>query len=93
MGDLAERKLKLLQAVISVQDEHTVSALEAALLKAKSQEAILQKLAKPIRKKTDLKQTIKDQNWTPVDRNQWDRLIDQLDIQEPVEDLLKMLTK
>lgn len=93
MGDLAERKLQILQAVMATQDERTLAALEDALHKMNLQEEALKRLVKPVRKKTDLEQIIKEQNWKPIDRAEWDHLVKELDIQEPVEDLLKMLTK
>lgn len=93
MGDLTERKLQILEAIVAVQDERTLSALEDALAKATQQEVLLKKLTKPMRKTTDIEQIIKEQNWKPVDMEEWRRLVKELDIQESAEDLVKMLTK
>jgi hypothetical protein len=35
----------------------------------------------------------REQNWKPIDREEWDRLVKDLDIQEPIEELLAPLTK
>ena len=48
----------------------------------------LEKLAKPMRKKLDLEELKREQNWKPIDRKEFDRLVKELDIQEPLEQLL-----
>jgi hypothetical protein len=54
----------------------------------KKQSELLKKLAKPMRKKLDLKELKREQNWKPINRKEFDRLVMELDIQEPLEQLL-----
>jgi hypothetical protein len=54
----------------------------------KKQSELLKKLAKPMRKKLDLEELKREQNWKPIDRKEFDRLVMELDIQEPLEQLL-----
>jgi hypothetical protein len=54
----------------------------------KKQSDILKKLAKPMRQKLDLEELKREQNWKPIDRKEFDRLVMELDIQEPLEQLL-----
>jgi hypothetical protein len=55
----------------------------------KKQSELLKKLAKPMRKKLDLKELKREQNWKPINRKEFDRLVMELDIQEPLEQLLE----
>ena len=51
-------------------------------------------LAKPIRKTFDKEAMMREQGWTGKhDKEGMDRLIKEMDIQEPIEELLAMLTK
>jgi hypothetical protein len=59
----------------------------------KKQSEMLKKLAKPMRKKMTIDELIKEQNWKPIDRAEFDRLVKELDIQEPLEDLIADIGK
>jgi hypothetical protein len=54
---------------------------------------LLEKLAKPIRKNLDIEELIKEQNWKPINREEFDRLVKELDIQEPIEQLIADIGK
>ena len=54
---------------------------------------LVKKLAKPMRKKTDIDELIKEQNWKPVNPEEFDRLIKEIDIQEPLEQLIADIGK
>jgi hypothetical protein len=51
-------------------------------------------LAKPMRKELDVEAIKREQGWKGQhDKEKMDRLIKEMDIQEPIEELLAMLTK
>lgn len=52
------------------------------------QSEMLKKIARPMRKKLDLDELKREQNWKPINRAEFDRLVKELDIQEPLEQLL-----
>jgi len=54
---------------------------------------ILEQLARPIRPHFDLEEIKREQGYQPINREELEELIKELDIQEPLEDLLAMLTK
>jgi hypothetical protein len=54
---------------------------------------ILEQLAKPIRPHFDLDEMKREQGHQPINKAELEELIKELDIQEPLEDLLTMLTK
>ena len=85
------RKYQLIEGIMQVSDESIISKFEQ-LLKAyvKDKESI-KYLITPPRKKLDLDQLIKEQNFKGVDKEKIDRLIDEMAITEPIEDLLEMI--
>lgn len=54
---------------------------------------ILEQLARPIRPHFDLEEMKREQGYQPINKAEFDQLIKEPDIQEPLEDLLAMLTK
>jgi hypothetical protein len=54
---------------------------------------ILEQLAKPIRPYFDLEEMKREQGYQPINKAELEELIKELDIQEPLEDLLAILTK
>jgi hydroxylamine reductase (hybrid-cluster protein) len=57
------------------------------------QSEMLKKMAKPMRKKLDIEELKREQNWKPIDRDEFDRLIKEIDIQEPLEQLIADIGK
>lgn len=60
--------------------------------KAKEGDNYFTKIGTVIKEKTDIKQLISEQNYTGFDKNQFLQLADELQIDESVDDLIKMLT-
>ncbi len=73
-----EESLRQIEKVIDLV-EHSPSKRQIKMLK---------ELSKPIDEKTDIEEMIREQNWKPIDRKEFDRLVKELDIQEPLEQLL-----
>ena len=74
------------------QDERTMSALEAMLERLFAHEPHLADIIKPTRKYLDPEELKRQQQWKPVNRAVFDRLIEEADIQEPLDQLLAQLT-
>lgn len=53
----------------------------------------IQKYIRPVREKTDLEALIREQGYTGHDRERFDRIVKEMDIQEPIELLISQLTK
>lgn len=49
----------------------------------------LKKLAKPMRKKIDIEELKREQNWKPSSQAEIDELIEKINLQEPIEQLLE----
>jgi len=92
MGDISERKLKIIQWVMLAQDERAIAALEATLARLFAHEPHLAGILKPTRKHLDPEALKLQQQWKPIDRADFDRLVDEANIQESLDELLAQLT-
>ena len=88
---LEAKKLDLITKITLVESEALLSKLEVFFDQIQDKELLLKALSAPIRKKTDLNAIIKEQNYSGFNRKKFDKLIKEIDIQEPVEELIKML--
>ncbi len=71
---------------------------QANVIKAKqgfveNNNVILQDLLEPAEEKIDLKNILAQQNYHGPDKTRFKRLVKELDIQEPIEELIALLTK
>lgn len=90
---LEKRKFNLIVQITKLDDEISVRKVEDIIEDLTGKEKLLHSLVKPLRKKTDIEQIKKEQNWKGVDRKKFDRLIKEIDIQEPLEQLLSDIGK
>lgn len=85
------KKYKLIEKITSLQDEEVLNKLELVLDEYSRGNLILMEIVKPIREKLDIEQLKKEQNYQGFDKEEVDRLIKEIDLQEPIEELLKMI--
>ena len=85
------KKYKLIERITSLQDEEVLNKLELVLNEYSRGNLILMEIVKPIREKLDLEQLKKEQNYQGFDKEEVDRLIKEIDLQEPIEELLEMI--
>lgn len=93
MTDLAERKLELIQELSQIRDEQDFAQLEETLSKIRERQGRLRKYSKPMPKKFDPEAVKRQRNFKGHDKEEFMRLIREINVQEPVEELLAMLTK
>lgn len=93
MHDLAERKQELIQEVSQISDEQEVAQLEETLRKIRARQERVRKYSKPMPKKTDPEAIKRQRGFKGHDRDAFMRLVREMNVQEPVEELLAMLTK
>ena len=91
-------KVNLIVKITHLDDEKSLRKIETAIDEVKSQPTkkqleMLNKMAKPMREKLDIEELIKEQNWKPIDRHKFDQLVAELDIQEPIEQLIADIGK
>jgi len=85
---LEARKYQLISQITRLKDEAEIARLEVVFKNLTAGNDLLQKLAKPMRKHLDLDELVKEQGFKGVDRKKFDALIAELDVQEPIEELL-----
>lgn len=93
MIDLSERKLELIQEVSQIRDERDLNQLEETLRNIRERQERIRKYSKQIPKKFDPEAVKRQRNFKGHDKEAFMRIVREMNIQEPVEELLAMLTK
>ncbi len=101
-----ERKLRIIQAIMNLEKELSIKKIEQELAhlyefervnrKTDDQiqgEGYLWSLVQPIKEHITLEEMIKQQNYRPIEREKFFEKASKINIQEPIEELLGMLTK
>lgn len=85
------KKLRLIKQITEIEDQALVDRLEHMVNATSHTLTVLNELDKPIEKKFDLEKIKKEQNFQPINKEDLNKLIQEADIQEPIEELLAML--
>lgn len=85
------RKYKLIEQLMSVSDEAVLKNLESIFQTYMESIASIKHLIKPMKDKLDIEGLIQEQNYKGVNKKVINNLIDDMAIEEPIEDLLKMI--
>ena len=88
--DLDSRKYKLIQEIMKLDNEEVLSKLEEEV-EAIQKEEVFWTAIKPLRKTITLEQMIKEQNYKPIEKDEFFKMVDELKIEESIEELLSML--
>lgn len=90
--NMESKKYRLIERITDIQSEQVLHKIEQVLNDLATERDIISELHQSIAEKLDLAALIQEKNYHGVDRVEFDRLIQEMDIQEPVEELLAMLT-
>ena len=93
MLHLAQRKLELIQEVLQIPDEQDLLELEETLQHAEVRQERLRKYRKPLPKKFDPESVQRARTFKGHDKQAFMRLVREINVKEPVEELLAMLGK
>lgn len=85
------KKYRLIEKITDLQDEEVLNKLDFILGEYSKGNLILMEIIKPMREKSDIEQLKKEQNYQGFNKEEVDRLIKEIDIQEPIEELLEMI--
>ena len=95
--NLTTRKYELISQVMRVETEKNIHKIEVffdtLFYKQVYQKKYNEEIFKPLRENITIEEMVKEQNYTGFDRDYFDILVKELDIQEPIEELLNQLTK
>lgn len=94
MGEMInEKKIRLASWILALQDEAFLDYLEKILsFFPVEKSGIWQETVKPIREHQSVEEMIQEQHYKGFDREAFERSIKEMDVQEPIEELLKSLT-
>lgn len=84
-------KLEIINRIMALRDTSKLKKIEATLKEMWSDDDILNKLNKPMRKTLDIEQLKKEQNFKPINKAEFFKKIDELNIEESIDDLLAMI--
>ena len=84
-------KLNIIRQIMEMDDSAQLTLVEQAIKQIGVKNDLLGKLAKPMRKKLDIEQLKKEQNYHPIEKKAFFQKIDQLQIEESIEELLAMI--
>lgn len=85
------RKYQLINTITRIQDNTKLEEVESAINEILDEGNLaLKKIAVPMRKKLDIEELAMEQNYKAPSKKKMDKLIRELDITEPIEELLKM---
>jgi len=88
---LEARKYRLIKLITNLDDELLISKLEGLLDELNEEDKILLNLSKPIREKLDIEELIKEQNYKHPSKELLNRIIEEANIEESIENLLEMI--
>lgn len=84
-------KLRLIHKIYSLDNFSTLRKIEESIEQNKYENSTLKRLNRPMRKILNLEQIKQEQNWSPSPPKEIFKLMDKMDIEEPLTDLLKMI--
>ena len=85
------RKYKIIEELMKISDESILVKLEMMLKNYMANQESIKYLVKPMRTTLDIDVLIKEQKYQGADKAFIDGLIDEMAIETPIEELLKML--
>jgi hypothetical protein len=86
-------KLNLIRYIMEIADTSKLKKMDLVIRNIKKSESKidLKKFAKPMRDYLDVEELKKEQNFKPIDKNDFFEKIKKLKIEEPIEGLLEMI--
>ncbi len=93
MTALAEKKMEFIREISGIEDAKTLAAVIEAYRKITGETKVPSKSANPIRQKFDANAIRQRRGRVGHDKAKIMRLIREMDVQEPIEQLLAQLTK
>ncbi len=89
MIDTEKRKKRIISKIDRMENDYTLRHIEKIVNKMYESMEITGKVIKPVKEQLNVDEMIKEQNFTGINRLEFDKLISEIDIQEPLIDLLK----
>jgi len=85
------RKYHLIKTILASKNESIINKLELVINENAENDVKLMELSKPMRDKLDIDELMQEQNYKHPSNEELDNIIDATAIEEPIEELLKMI--
>ena len=85
-------KYEIFAKIVSIQNEAVLQRVKEMLEGISKDNDLLYRVVKPVREKITVEDLIREQNYKGFDRAEFDQLVIELDIQDPIEELLALST-
>ena len=88
--DMQEKIFKhaLIKQIMETDDTAELKRIDSAVSDILSNKDLLKNLAKPMRKRLDVEELKREQNYQPVDKKKLHQRMDELNVEESIEQLL-----
>lgn len=83
------KKYHLIEQIMAIQEEALLNRLEILLNNLTQENQALLKLIQPTREKLDIEKLAQEQNYQGVDQDEMNRLVKEIALDEPLEDLIE----
>lgn len=90
MATLETRKYKIISQITALNNESAIQELES-LIKKISFELYHSNIIKPIKRNQSVESMISDQKYKGMDRKYLDELVQEMDIKEPIGELIALI--
>jgi hypothetical protein len=90
MATLETRKYKIISQITALNNESAIQELES-LIKKISFELYHSNIIKPIQSNQSVESMISDQKYKGMDRKYLDKLVQEMDIKEPIGELIALI--
>ena len=90
------RKLNIIQIIMGIDNDAALEAIEMEALKISAQIMKMPNVfdaVKPLRSNVSLEEIMQEQNYHPISYEEFRAIADELEMEEPIEELLALLTK
>ena len=81
-------KYELLAKIVSIQSETDLKRVKEMLDSLSKNNDLLYRMIKPVSEKITVEDLIKEQNYKGFDRNAFDKIVSEMDVTDPIEELL-----
>jgi len=87
---LDDRKKRIIREIMKINDESSLEAIENQLA-VKPSSVLREKILRPVRATISLEEMIREQNYQPIEREEFFELAAAIGIEESIEELLAQL--
>ena len=81
----------IISKIFALTDTRKLRQLNVIVEQLTDSNDVLQRLAKPMRKKLSIEELKKEQNFKPINKKAFFKKLDALEIEESIEDLITMI--